>query len=271
MKYIKSLEMLIIYMLILVGSCTNYESNVEPFTKNTRIITNQAPTSATIVFDADTVFINDTVGVSCIVEDPDENESFSFEWASFKVTENSTDDNYEYDYWRNNGKFIRGGANAFWTPGMAIGKYIIFCNAMDKGGVQLFTTKIINASLGAGITALTDSITYHTDGTYSRSNRIYIRLYNYSNDILKVNICRGPQVLFERMDLYIWGEYSPAGGGCRADMEPYSYIYPDQYITSIDRVPLAPGFYRLKIEYQKGGSKIGKEYIYTTEFEVKKR
>ena len=268
MKNILALVSALILCLAAV-SCTYNEKIVEPTKKEVKIITNQPPTSAKIVLESDTVLINGTVGITCTVEDPDTNENFTFEWGSFKATENSTDDNYEYDYWHNMGTIVKEGTDALWSPGMAEGKYVIFCSAQDKGGVSLFTTKIISAINGAGITALTDSLVYHTDGTHNMNNMIIIRMYNFTDKSLEIDVCPNPQILIEKYESNEWIEYCLTGGGCSADKDPIGYINPGVYYRSEEPVPIVPGIFRIKMKYDVVDNRKKDEYLYTTVFEVK--
>jgi hypothetical protein len=269
MKNIIVQSFVIIPILIIINSCTHYEQVVEPVTPEPKIITNHAPTSATIILTSDSIFINDTVGVSCTVVDPDENETFSYEWASYKATENSTEDNYKFDYWKNNGEFARGGEHALWTPATEVGKYVLFCIASDKGGVQILASKLINAKNGFGITALTDSITYYTDGTQNYTNLVHYDLYNFSNDILVINTCGQPHIQSEILISGEWNLYQKTSWVCPANTSPFGYVNPNNYSRHYDNVPPETGIFRFKVQFSRVGSETKYEYIYTTAFEVK--
>ncbi len=104
---------LISVVLLLLISCESSEKITSSSPSKEQIIrTNLPPTDALIESITDTVCMSGTVSLTCKTEDP-ENDPFTFEWASFKVTENSTVENYEFDYWRNRGRFISTGKEAY--------------------------------------------------------------------------------------------------------------------------------------------------------------
>ena len=107
----------LLILSLVIASC-DYEStfNVEPTQKEKGIKTNQPPTLAYIETAFDTVAVCNNLELTCVVEDP-ENDSCTYEWESFKVTEESTEEDYEFDYFMNKGEFIQTGKTALWEPG----------------------------------------------------------------------------------------------------------------------------------------------------------
>lgn len=277
MKKKKFKIFIIVLITIYVTACINDDSGVDPVTYSTKVITNKPPISATIILESETVFINDTTIISCTVEDPDENESFSFEWTSFKVTENSTDNDYKYDYFKNRGVFVHRGGNALWTPAMTNGKYIIICIAKDKAGNELSATKIINAVVGAGISAITDTTTYYSNGTLNYDQLVHYTVANYTADTIEFINYGPPHIAIEKKIKDKWKLYKSTHITSWIDSDPYLVLGPGDESSEIEFVPTEEGIYRLKILYDANGqvdhlmssTYIFAETLYSTEFEVK--
>ena len=257
-----------LYIINLLNSCTMSDTSLNSIDNSNQIKTNHPPISATLIFESDTVLINKSVCITCIVEDLDENENFSFEWTSFKVTENSTDDVYVFDYWKNRGEFLQDGVNTFWTPAMAEGKYIIFCIAKDKGGAEIFTSKIINAKVGFGFTLVTDTLLYYTNGTSDQNNLLSYTLTNHSEIIFCVNACGLPVKSIEKKESDKWNSYAPITYWCRADIDPYGPFGPNGKLTENLIIPPDPGIYRLTVPYGIYPKRSWDKILYSGEFEV---
>jgi hypothetical protein len=150
---------LIIFSFV-IASC-DYEStvNIAPTQKGKGIKTNQLPTLAYIKTASDTVAVCDSLELMCNVEDP-ENDSCSYEWDSFKVTEESTEEDYEFDYFMNKGGFIQTGKTALWEPGKLDGKYLLLCIASDKAGNEISAKKIVNVNFNNCLSLTTDTTVY---------------------------------------------------------------------------------------------------------------
>lgn len=127
-----------------------------------RIKTNLPPTSITLESSADTITLWDSLNLTCTVEDP-ENDPLSYEWTSYRITANSTLENYEIiklSYWLNQGEFILYGKDAIWKPGKLEAKHLIVCNVQDKAGYEITAKKVVQVVSAGTVSVLTDKITY---------------------------------------------------------------------------------------------------------------
>ena len=268
-KIVRKFFSFLILCCVFISCATSDNSlNSTDNSNQNQIRINHSPVSATLVFESDTVLINKPIGVTCIAEDPDENEIFSFEWTSFKVTENSTDDHYDFDYWKNRGEFIQEGPNTLWTPAAAEGKYIIFCLAKDKGGAEIFASKIINAKVGFGFTLITDTLLYYTNGTFDDTNLLSCTLTNDSEHIYGINACGLPVLGIEKKESDGWRWYISVPHFCTGDMDLYGACYPNSKIIQYLILPTDPGIYRLVAPYDIYPERTFDINLYSGEFEV---
>jgi len=160
MKIILSVNFVFLLFLI-ISSCSSEDqiTNSESYPA-LKIKTNQPPTIVLFESAADTVSICGTLDFTCQAQDPD-NDSLYYEWASFKITNDSSEGDYDVFYNLNRGEFISGGEAAVWQPGKLDGKYLIICNVHDKAGYEVDTSKIVNVNLEGCLSAVTDKIIYN--------------------------------------------------------------------------------------------------------------
>jgi len=134
-------------LLLIISSCSPEDqiTNSESYPA-LKIKTNQPPTIVSFESAADTMAICGTLDFTCQAQDPD-SDSLFYEWASFKITNDSSEGDYDVFYNLNRGEFIRGGEAAIWQPGRLAGKYLIICNVHDKAGYEVDTSEIVNVIL----------------------------------------------------------------------------------------------------------------------------
>lgn len=150
--------------IILISASFSCEISTTPGTRgnNMPVKNNLPPTSISLVSSADTVSFWEKVNLTCLVEDP-ENDPLSYEWISYRITDNSTLENYEIikiAHWLNRGEFMSAGKDAVWNPGKIEGKYLIVCNVQDKAGYEISTQKIVNVIAIECASMLTAKCTY---------------------------------------------------------------------------------------------------------------
>jgi hypothetical protein len=239
-----------------------------------KIKNNLPPTSAVLISDTDTVAVCGQLNVTCLAEDP-ENDLLKYEWASFKVTESSTEENYELNYWLNRGEFLQTEKNAVWKPGKLAGKYLILCNVKDKAGYELTAKKIIHAVLSeCPLALLTENIAYPVNDFDSLNQPVICTLRNFLDTTVMTAGCELSLVLtgLERRTDGRWVKVHELDYTCTAVGLQYGRIEPGQEIqpeiwTTWDT--FVTGHYRLFLPFCIGEFQTPWcDTLYSNEFEI---
>ena len=260
---------LLFSLSVLLCSCDlNDQTTVPVAQKETKITTNLPPTSVKLEVSSDSVFVDDTVFVSCAVEDP-ENDSITYDWAAFKVTDNSTEGDYLLLYSLEHGEFIETGREAVWKPGFINGKYLILCNITDKAGYEVTAAKIVRVHAEGKLRMQTNKNKY-TRSEFVSSDTPFVTIYNY----------RYPAITFLTKDGYIfglveeklsdrWQKIGPFGGDCVICEAVPVQLDSAEVVSSRFGAGLWPGHYRLWLEYSIGDFfESTRDTLYSNEFEV---
>jgi len=268
MKTSASVFGIICSLVFTVASC-DYEStvNIEPTQKEKGIKTNQPPTLAYIETEFDTVAVCNNLELTCIVEVP-ENDSCTYEWESFKVTEESTEEDYHFDYFMNKGEFTQAGKTALWKPGKLDGKYLLLCIAKDKGGYEIVAKKIVNVNLEGCLSLTTDKTIYQPFDFYEVSER-YLTL-TISN---KTNYMVIPRSFGEFITAVLqknienkWSSYSNF-----EDTSGILILEPGEEYENQWENPYEEGIYRFYVLYKTEVTKsIYTDTLFSNEFKVAK-
>jgi hypothetical protein len=249
------------YLILLIILNFNYCSKTESITTPIN-----HPPKAFIILESDTVVINNIVSMSCSVEDPDENESFTYNWLSFKVTENSTEEDYEINTGENGGQFIKRGVNARWTPSLADGKYLIFCYVQDKDYESVLALKIINVINFSDVFALTDANYYNAEEQSEFYNLLFYIIRNNSQYIIEMNICGSPHSVLEEKNYNNWITYSENDCVLRTKIQ----LFPDEEMVANDYIPKKSGLFRYKYKYDILETGEKNQQFFSNEFQVLK-
>ena len=264
---------LLIFNLI-ITSCNNKSTfNVEPTQKGKGITTNQPPAFAHIETAFDTVAVCDNLELTCILEDP-ENDPCTYKWDSFKVTEESTEENYHFDYFMNKGEFIQTGKAALWEPGKLNGKYLLLCIASDKAGNEISAKKIVNVKFTGCLSIGTDSLVYKIVGKYKVVNISYMfRNYQSTRVVLRGFIDRLDPI-YEKKENDNWIVYYERYYYGYEDIEHIPQIPIVSYTSQLEKpmtdiLSLDAGTYRFFVPYTFG-SFYGSftDTLYSNEFKV---
>jgi hypothetical protein len=273
MQFITTMNCVFLLLLV-ISSCSPEDqiTNGEPYPA-LKIKTNQPPTIASFGSNTDTVSICGAIDFSCQAQDPD-NDSLFYEWASFKITNDSSDADYDVFYNLNRGEFIRGGEAAVWKPGRLDGKYLIICNVHDKAGYEVDTSKIVNVILAGCLSAITENITYVITDNLPNSNLLFnpynhflfsVRNYKYKQITFQGDAQIEPHVEKKKDDK--WELYYRATGISFEEGPPEMIL--GEVFKSIWMVPSKPGLYRLFIRYNTGHYwEQLTDTLYSNEFEV---
>jgi len=253
-------------LLLIISSCSSEDqiTNGESY-PSLKIKTNQPPTIVSFGSNADTVSICGTIDFTCQAQDPD-NDSLYYEWASFKITNDSSEGDYDVFYKLNRGEFISGGEAAVWQPGKLDGKYLIICNVHDKAGYEVDTSKIVNVTLGGCLSAITEKVSYNVFDGYPNYNLyITVRNYEYYQITLQGELHIRPHIEKKKDDnweLY----YSPSLTGYG---EGPQGMFFGEVIHNYWWVPSEKGQYRLFIRFNTGHYwEPLTDTLYSNEFEV---
>jgi len=272
MKFILSVNFVFLIFLI-IHSCSSEDqiTNGESYPA-LKIKTNQPPTIVTFESAADTVAICGTLDFTCQAQDPD-NDSLYYEWASFKITNDSSAADWDVYYNLNRGEFISGGEAAVWQPGRLEGKYLIICNVRDKAGYEVDTSKIVNVTFGGCLSAMTEYLTYTITDDLPNSNLLFqpynrlwfnVRNYKYEQITFQGAAQIGPHYerkLDDKWELYYRADVSGYDG-------PPEMIF-GEIFKSVCHVPSKPGQYRLFIRFNTGHYwEPLTDTLYSNEFEV---
>jgi len=157
-------KLILIISVIILSLFLSCEISTTPGAQENelRIKTNLPPTGITLESSADTISFWENLNLTCSVEDP-ENDPLTYEWSAYRITDNSTLENYEIiklSYWLNQGEFILSGKEAIWKPGKLEGKNLIVCNVQDKAGYEITAKKVVQVVSAGTVSVLTDKITY---------------------------------------------------------------------------------------------------------------
>ncbi|MBN2612023.1 MAG: hypothetical protein JXB00_10750 [Bacteroidales bacterium] len=273
MKFILSVNFVCLLFLI-IPSCNPEDqvTNSESYPA-LKIKTNQPPTIVAFESTADTVSICGTLDFTCHAQDPD-SDLLYYEWASFKITNESSEDDYDVFYNLNRGEFIRGGEAAIWQPGKLDGKYLIICNVHDKAGYEVDTSKTVNVTLVGCLSAMTEYLTYTITDNLPNSNLLFnpynrlwfnVRNYKYEQIILEGDAQIEPHVENKIDDK--WELYYRATGFSMEEGPPEMIF--GEVFKSIWMVPSKPGQYRLFILFNTGHYwEPLTDTLYSNEFEV---
>jgi hypothetical protein len=253
--------------------------------------TNLPPTSITLTASADTVSVCDLLNLNCLVEDP-ENDSLTYEWSSYRLTENSTLDNYQVIYWLNHGEFSGTDKDVVWKPGRIAGPYLILCNVKDKAGYEITGKKILQVVSTECMSVLTDKITYRSsdfDSIYHNLPWPHLKFsYTVTNNLdLKANLYGCDMTITPGLQKKISNQWSQSikPDGCQ-----HAFFTGDQIRPEFIRVEVfageevqdslwspylgwetfEPSQYRLFITYSLGPYLGGAltDTLYSNEFEV---
>ena len=252
----------IILICFLMISCEPESGSVS--TRKETVITNQRPVSAVLEIRSDSIFVEDTLRITCTVVDP-ENDSITFEWAAFKVTDNSTDDHYELLYSLDHGEFIKAGREAMWKPGYVNGRYLILCNATDIAGYEITALKIVHINAAGSLGAKTSKVKYSTS-EFSSSDTSFVSIYNYRYRVMTFDApC-------ERIIAGVEAKYDDGWHlihECLLGISG-SVQFDSAQSASFNIAPsLTQGHYRLLFEYYVGNLYESQKYnLYSNEFEV---
>jgi len=265
MKFILSVNFVFSSFLI-ISSCGSEDqiTNGKSY-PNLKIKTNQPPTIVSFGSAADTVSICGTIDFTCHAQDPD-NDSLYYEWASFKITNDSSGEDYDVFYNLNRGEFIRGGEAAVWQPGKLDGKYLILCNVHDKAGYEVDTSKIVNVTLEGCLSAITGKVTYSViDGYPNYYLDITLRNYEYTQITLQGELHIRPHI--EKKTDDVWDLYYSADNSSIIDGPPQVNF--GEVFHSYWWVPSEQGQYRLFIRFNTGHYwEPLTDTLYSNEFEV---
>jgi hypothetical protein len=273
MKFILSVNFVFLLFLI-IPSCSSEDqiTNGESY-PNLKIKTNQPPTIVSFGSAADTVSICGTIDFTCHAQDPD-SDSLYYEWASFKITNDSSDNDYDVFYDLNRGEFIREGETAVWQPGKLEGKYLIICNVHDKAGYEVDSSKIVNVTLAGCLSAMTEYLTYTISDSLPNSNLLFdpyshlwfdIRNNKYEQITLQGDAQIEPHVEKKKDDN--WELYYRATSISRGEGPPEMIF--SEVFKSIWMVPSKSGQYRLFFRYNTGYYwEPLTDTLYSNEFEV---
>jgi len=254
-------------LFLIISSCSPEDqiTNNESYPA-LKIKTNQPPTIVSFGSNTDTVSICGAIDFSCQAQDPD-SDSLFYEWASFKITNDSSGKDYDVFYDLNRGEYIRGGEAAVWKPGRLEGKYLILCNVHDKAGYEVDTSKIVNVTLEGCLSAITEKVTYSVVDGYPNYNLdIALRNYEYYQITLQGEFSIQPHIEKKEDDnweLY----YSPSGimtgFGTRPEMF-FGEVFHNSWW-----IPSEQGQYRLFIRFNTGRYwEPLTDTLYSNEFEV---
>jgi len=273
MKFILSVNFVFLLFLT-IPSCSPEDqiTNGESYPA-LKIKTDQPPIIMSFESAADTVSICGALDFTCQAQDPD-NDSLYYEWASFKITNDSSDQDYDVFYTLNRGEFISEGEAAVWQPGRLDGKYLIICNVHDKAGYEVDTSKIVNVTLGGCLSAITENITYAITDNLPNSNLLFnpynrfwfsVRNYKYEQITFQGDAQIEPHVekkINDKWELYYRATGISFGEG------PPEMIFGEVF-ESIWMVPSKPGQYRLFIRFNTGHYwEPLTDTLYSNEFEV---
>ncbi len=262
-------------MLLFFISCDSDDTVTSGSIDNEiNIKTNLPPTRVTLESISDTVCMTGTITLTCQAEDP-ENDPFTYEWASFKLTENSTVENYEFDYWHNRGRFISTGKEAIWKPAKLEGKYLILCDVKDKAGYELTATKILQVIVAdCPLSMRTENVKYDLSDLYPGTwLEVVAIIQNYLEHTVTVPQCGAPTTGVEKKVDNQWTTFSNmAICACRGYecTRIFLELNPGQTIKCFSwPLDFSPGQYRLFIPYNIGS--VHDSYadtLYSSVFEV---
>ncbi len=290
----KSAEVMMLFLISIFFSCESTDTVTSGLSGNGIMIkTNLPPTSISLTSSADTISFWENINLTCVVEDP-ENDPLTYEWTSYRVTDNSSLENYEIIelvYWLNQGVFTASGSEAVWIPGKLEGKYLILCYVQDKAGYEVSDKIIVQVVSAGSVTALTDKFTYRLgdfDTSAPYPGYYYLNLdFKVQNHVeLKTNFYGCGLVItpgVEKMKDNQWSVYFGPNGCDRLpsgfeDVEHRDFVQVEVFSQQvfIDSVwsqvywnTFDPGHYRLFYPYSLGPFYgYFTDTLYSNEFEL---
>ncbi len=292
MEKIKSLSVGILFLSCIFICCESNDTITSGSHENElKIKNNLPPTSISLTSTADTVTFWENIILTCTVENP-ENDPLTYEWSSYRLSENSTLENYEVIYWLNHGEFNGTDQDVVWKPGRIAGPYLILCNVKDKAGYEITGKKILQVVSTECMSVLTDKITYRSsdfDSIYHNLPWPYLKFsYTVTNNLdLKANLYGCDMTITPGLQKKISNQWAQSikPDGCQ-----HAFFTADQIRPEFIRVEIFageevqdslwspylgwttfdPGQYRLFITYSLGpylGGPLA-DTLYSNEFEI---
>jgi len=254
------------------------------------IKTNQPPTSIALNSSADTVSFWGSIKLSCSVEDP-ENDPLTYEWSSYRLTENSTLENYQIIYWLNHGDFSGTDKDVIWKPGKIAGPYLLLCNVKDKAGYEITAKRIVQVLSTECVSVLTDKITYRSsdfDSIYHNFPQPHLNfsytvknaLFNVKANLYGCDMAITPGVQKKTNNRWVQSikpdgcqhafSHDPLPEFIRVEVFAGEEVQDSLWAPSLGWTSFEPGQYRLFIPYNLGPYQGGAllDTLFSNEFEV---